>query len=191
MKRSVVLIATLMLSPACVVPEPTDPVEPLQRTYEGDLEFDDIAMLDVDPSNLRSGSDPCHEPMLVEVTGVIDRDTFDFQGYQSGSGGRLRIIGVDAPEVGRRTPRVLRAGGRGFTCSPRHFVWLTFDQACRDSYNRVLGYVHLGREADMSSASTGPCPGQVLPRHGYLVGAFAQDQEDAQEAETGLWGACP
>ena len=201
MKRSLLPLLCFLPAVGCVVPSPTQVVEPPppvpDRGYEGVLEFDDMATLNVDPSTLRSGDAPCHEPMLVEVGHVVDGDTFDFEAYQGGSGGRVRVIGVDTPEMGWNGAPSDCYGpeARSFTNQlSGHLVWLTFDRGCRDSYGRHLAYVHLGSgDADMFERQLlrrGLARVHTFSDTDTWAGLFEDDEDAAQENEAGLWSAC-
>ena len=78
------------------------------------------------------------DPVLVRA--VIDGDTIDTAGY-----GRVRLLGIDAPEVGRgfdtAAPFGLEARERLAALVLRRWVRLEQDGAALDAYNRHLAYV--------------------------------------------------
>ena len=80
------------------------------------------------------------DPVLVRV--VFDGDTIDVATI-----GRVRLLGIDAPEVGHRfdstAPFGREAKQRLTTLIGHRWVRLEFDGKREDSYNRHLAYVLL------------------------------------------------
>jgi endonuclease YncB( thermonuclease family) len=75
-----------------------------------------------------------HGPLFVER--IIDGDTFVLEG-----GDRVRIIGVDAPEVGE--PAADRATAFLAGLIAARPIYLEFDAGERDRYGRWLAYVYV------------------------------------------------
>ena len=88
------------------------------------------------------------QPALTQATvlRVIDGDTFELSG-----GERVRLIGVDAPELGRpgsnEAIQFVRERVEGRT------VWLEADGADRDRHGRLRRYVWLQQPANPRDAS--------------------------------------
>jgi len=87
----------------------------------------------------------------VRVTSVTDGDTI--RATVNGRNERIRLIGVNAPETGRRR----QLGGHeahefARTHLHRRTVWLELDARERDRHGRLLAYVWL-QEPDSASAS--------------------------------------
>ena len=167
--------------------------------FAGELAFDDAALSATDPTLLYAGPSPCRQPVLARVTHVTDGDTITVQHIETAFTERVRIIGVDTPEIAHASGEVDQCFGREatvFTEALRgRLVWLTFDGLCTDVYERTLAYVHY------SSAPEGNWSRQLL-RRGFartlllgrnrsLEGVLRNDEGQAQAMELGLWSACP
>jgi micrococcal nuclease len=140
------------------------------------------------------------------VTRVIDGDTIQVR-LRTGPSERVRLLGIDAPEVydSARLDRTaqslgksreeIRALGRlawNFTRSrlERRVVSLELDVQTRDAYGRLLAYVWLG---------DGPLFNMVILQEGYAqvltippnvryADLFLACQREARRARRGLWG---
>src|SRR5215216_6286755 len=93
-------------------------------------------------------------PLLVRY--VVDGDTIDVAGV-----GRVRLLGIDAPEIGSGfdtpAPFALESKNRLSALVTNRWVRLESEGAERDTYNRRLAYVLL---------ETGACVNEVLVREG-------------------------
>ena len=132
------------------------------------------------------------------MTRVIDGDTVFANGVSETFSERIRLIGVDTPELNSTTtmiPDCYALEAETFTDNLQsHLVWLTFDRDCLDPYDRYLAYVWVGPGAqDLWQ--------RQLLRRGFAVqltiapdDAFedelAQDEYDAMTSSIGLWAAC-
>lgn len=167
--------------------------------WDADLVFDDAALEGVDASEFPSGIQPCQAAMLVRVDYAVDGDTLDVTDELGGNvGGRVRVIGVDTPEVAHGDSPAECYGDEAAAFTHQlagHLAWLTFDSECLDSYGRLLAYVHVGTGTNDSLE-------RQLLRRGYArampYGAnrtfedlFDLDEQDARDAARGQWGACP
>ena len=95
---------------------------------------------DVDATTLGAGPNPCREPVLGRVYSVIDGDTIK---VETGRGmERVRLIGIDAPEVDHSGPDDECYGEEATEFLEERIneklVWLTFDSECDDHYDRTL-----------------------------------------------------
>lgn len=167
--------------------------------WDADLFFDDAALEGADASEFPSGIQPCQAAMLVRVDYAVDGDTLDVTDELGGNAGeRVRVIGVDTPEVAHGDSPAECYGDEAAAFAHQlagHLVWLTFDSECWDSYGRLLAYVHLGRGTNDSLE-------RQLLRRGYarampygdnrtFEDLFDLDEQDARDAARGQWGACP
>lgn len=159
---------------------------------------DPITLLD--PAALPQGPNPCRAPMLVEVYRVVDGDTI-YVTHADGSGlnEKVRIIGVDTPEIAHSSDETSECyGDEAATFTDQALygktIWLTFDYTCEDVYDRTLAYVLTGgTEDDLFE--------RRLLREGYAEAfpwsntdtfevIFDDDEHYAQEQGAGLWSEC-
>jgi micrococcal nuclease len=128
------------------------------------------------------------------VTKVTDGDTIHVT-YR-GKDERVRLIGVDTPEVawygghgkcfGPEAGRYTQSRLDGATVS------LHFDVGLRDRYGRLLAYVYLGDELyNLTLVQLGYARADPVPPDTRMAGAFSDAQAEARAAGRGLWSACP
>jgi micrococcal nuclease len=129
------------------------------------------------------------ESVLVRV--VLDGDTIDVMSI-----GRVRLLGIDAPEVGRGfdTPAPFgpEARARLTTLLLRRWVRLEFEGAATDAYQRRLAYVF---------TEDGQFVNALLVREGLArvsartplarLRELQRAQAEAQAARRGMWGRAP
>jgi micrococcal nuclease len=126
---------------------------------------------------------------FATVTRVVDGDTVWLSGL-----GRVRLIGVDTPEVygsdecfgsaaSAYTKRVLRPGVR---------VRYRLGVERRDRYGRALAYVWLrdGRLFNELLVARGYARTLTIPPNDRYAPRFASDARRARAAGRGLWRAC-
>lgn len=184
---------------------PSDEGDDPQTLAPGD-DTDDSAQEDVDPitlldpATLPQGPEPCRAPVLVEVYRIVDGDTI-YVTHADGSGvnEKVRIIGVDTPEVAHSSDETSECyGDEAATYTDRMLygktIWLSFDRTCEDAYDRTLAYVLTGgTEDDLFE--------RHLLREGYATaypwsntdtfeGIFDDDEAYAQDVGAGLWSEC-
>lgn len=154
------------------------------------------AIDELDSSSLPAGGSPCREPVKGDVVEVTDGDTIK---VRTGRGiERVRLIGIDTPEVDHSGPDDDCFGeeAKAFLTAMIEDkpVWLTFDAECKDGYDRTLAYVHRGVE-------TNDFIQRLLLRGGWAVeyavspnvslrDLFEADESAARAASEGLWGEC-
>jgi len=96
----------------------------------------------------------CAPARDVSVSCVLDGDTFDFGGCGDAQGERVRLLGVDAPEIAHSDDEIPECYGEEAYAELERIltgrrVRLTFDATCEDIYERTLAYVWLvGDEAE-------------------------------------------
>ena len=127
------------------------------------------------------------------VTEVVDGDTIHV--LLDGRTERLRLIGVDAPEIDHPDQPAECFAQESASFTRRRLeggmVHIEFDVERRDRFDRLLGYVFQGRELFNAT----------LVSHGFAIErAYPPNlarQEELRIAETearrnrrGLWGAC-
>lgn len=159
----------------------------------------DDALRSLDPSTLPAAANPCQAPRLARVVYVVDGDTAHVTPDGGGPEEVLRFIGLDAPELSHNGDPAECYGPEAASfvtdLIDGELVWLTFDEACLDRYDRTLAYLHLGaREEEFVN--------RFIVRSGYardypfddtptFIDEFAADEADAMAADRGMWGACP
>ncbi len=172
---------------------------PEGNAWEGSLELDDSQVAELDPSELPAGIEPCHAPALVRVGYAVDGDTLDVTDESGGdANGRVRVIGIDTPEVAHGESPEECFGNEAWAFTSQltdRLVWLTFDAECRDTYDRLLAYVHVGPGVNDSLER------QLLRRglaRAFPYGdnrtfedLFESDEQQAKASAEGMWGACP
>lgn len=130
----------------------------------------------------------------VPVLKVTDGDTIHVR-YQ-GTDQRVRLIGVDTPEVpwygGRGACYGVEAGLYARGRLGGRSVRLAFDVQLRDRYGRLLAYVYLGGELfNLTLVRLGYARADPIPPDTRLAGAFDAAERAARAAGRGLWSACP
>lgn len=129
------------------------------------------------------------DPVLVRA--VFDGDTIDVSSY-----GRVRLLGIDAPEVSHgldsSAPFGPEARERLASLVLHRWVRLELEGARRDVYNRHLAYVlredGLFVNAELVRQGLARVSARLpLSRLAELTRA----QSEAQSARRGMWGAAP
>jgi micrococcal nuclease len=128
------------------------------------------------------------------VTRVTDGDTIHV--LYGGDDQRVRLIGVDTPEVpwygGRGECFGVRAGLYTRMRLRGRSVRLGLDVAPRDRYGRLLAYVYLGEElVNLTLVRLGYARADPVPPDTRMAGLFAAEEAGARQAGRGLWRACP
>ena len=127
----------------------------------------------------------------VTVSRVIDGDTFE-----TSSGEKVRLIGVDTPETKHPAKTVEYFGQEAYEFTKRELegrkVRLEYDWQKKDKYNRTLAYVYLEDGSFFNAKLIEE--GYV---HAYTQYPFKQEymddfrklEKEAREAEKGLWAS--
>jgi micrococcal nuclease len=143
------------------------------------------------------------------VSRVVDGDTIRVQ-IKNGPEGRVRLIGIDTPEVheSEKLARDVRQSGRtreeikvlgrlawNFTKRylDRKEVGLQYDVQTRDQYGRVLAYVWLrdGTLFNVLILREGYAQILTIPPNVRYAELFLACQREARQANRGLWGSLP
>jgi micrococcal nuclease len=141
-----------------------------------------------------AGPSPSTDGALVPVTKVSDGDTIHVT-YQ-GRDERVRLIGVDTPEVSWYGGKAECFGEQAglFTRSrlDGQTVRLEFDVHLRDRFDRLLAYVFVGDELfNLTLVRLGYAKADPVPPDIARAGVFAGAEADARAAGRGRWSACP
>jgi endonuclease YncB( thermonuclease family) len=128
-------------------------------------------------------------PVLVQT--VVDGDTIDVSTF-----GRVRLLGIDAPELGRvfdtSAPFAKEARDRLASLVLHRWIRLEQEGPALDVYNRHLAYV---------VTEDGVCANVVLVHDGLArvsarmgltrLAELKRAEADAQAFRRGIWGATP
>lgn len=147
----------------------------------------------------------CAPSRVEPVACVLDGDTFDV-GACGDDGERIRMLGVDAPEIAHDPDPADCYGDRAAQVLDLELdgqeVLLTFDEVCEGEFGRTLAWVFLGVDEDDEDAV--PVNLNLWLVENGLARVYREfESEDsryfadleaaersAQDREIGLWGAC-
>jgi micrococcal nuclease len=129
----------------------------------------------------------------VAVTKVTDGDTVHVE--VGGRDERVRLIGIDAPEVPwYGGPDECFGSEAGLYARGRldgRSVRLEYDRERRDRFGRLLAYVYLGEELfNLTLVRLGYARSLPVPPNVTMSGRFAQAEREARASSRGLWSAC-
>ena len=172
-----------------------DPV--LGVPFEGPVSFDPARVQRIDPSGLRQGASPCRAPVLGRVYRIIDGDTVRFTASDGSLDQTVRMIGIDTPEIAHDGMAAECFGPEASTFSENlldQTVWLTFDNGCFDTFDRLLAYVHIGPGAgdlwQRQLLQRGFARAFTFGSNRTFSSTFNNDESAAQRANAGMWDAC-
>ena len=120
---------------------------------------------------------------------VADGDTVSVQPRIDGEDS-VRLIGVDAPEVGEGQPYAAEAASFARDRLRGRRVRLEFDAEKRDDYGRVLAYAYLpdGSMFNETLLREGLAQVATFPPNTRHLNRFEEAQQEAREAGRGIWG---
>lgn len=140
---------------------------------------------------------PCREPVLVRVTDVLDGDTLMVEGLVDEVEERVRLIGVDTPELRHSGGFAECYADEALTFTRSIFgrvVYLSFDAECADVFGRTLAYVHIGPEPtdvwERQLVRRGLADVLIVAPNHAAESILRGDRAAAQDDRSGLWGAC-
>lgn len=148
-------------------------------------------------TGLPEGDDPAAEPYLVRIQYTVDGDTFYAEREDDGEQVKVRMIGVNTPEVAHEDAAEC-FGNQAWTYTAEalenKLAWLTFDAELYDDYDRVLAYVIRDTTPEgffnRNLARNGYAyPLTIYPNDSY-ADEIADDVAAAQGEGLGLWSAC-
>ena len=143
----------------------------------------------------------------LKVMRVVDGDTVDLEAL-----GRVRLIGIDAPEssMNRRTsgPEEVRLGLRAKAFLARllqgRMVWVELDVQERDRYRRVLAYLYLEdpqgdwlyrgrrfRQVNLEMVRAGWAEVYTVPPNVRYAELYLQAAREARARGVGMWRSGP
>jgi len=131
----------------------------------------------------------------AQVVSVVDGDTIKVE--VGGTQYTLRYIGIDTPETVHPSKPVewmgLEASAANQQLVAGKTVYLEKDISETDRYGRLLRYVYLadGLFVNAELVRLGYAQVSTYPPDVQYVDMFLQLQQEAREAERGLWGAVP
>lgn len=145
-----------------------------------------------------AGTQASASEITVRVADVVDGDTVRVQTREGRDLGRVRLLGIDAPETAHGSEPAECYGDAATELltrlsPPGTTVTLAADprQADRDVYGRLLRYVdHQGE--DLSAAMLAAGAARLYDSEPTLVRASEHElaAEEAQGDARGLWDAC-
>ena len=128
---------------------------------------------------------------LVLVRTVFDGDTIEVERF-----GRVRLIGIDAPEIGQRfdttAPFAREARDKLISLVLRHFVRLEQDGPALDTYNRRLAYVVREDGLFVNAEIVREGLARVTARTPIVrLDELKRAEQEAQTFRRGMWGDAP
>ncbi len=139
------------------------------------------------------GPEPVGDELRGTVTRVADGDTLRVE-LDSGREERVRLLGIDAPELNPAEcfGGEARARARALADGQRVRLVLDATQGERDRFERVLAYVLLGESDDLGRrlVTEGYASVFVFDRPFKRVESYRDAQDSARRGSRGLWGNC-
>lgn len=131
-----------------------------------------------------------HFDLSTKVTYIFDGDTIEIE-----SGERVRLVGVNTPELGRdgRKPEAFaQKAKKQLTQLIRQHdnrVKLRYGTQRRDKYNRLLAHVYLSNGASVSEwlLERGLATALTVPPNTWLHSCYQSAENSAKSANRGLW----
>lgn len=168
-----------------------------------DITFDVVDQLTNEVKNLITNSKNNNTKQTATLLSVVDGDTIIVS--IDGENLKIRLIGVDTPEsvnADESKNNIYGAFASDHTkelLSNIETVYLEFDEKLEDQYGRLLAYVWLSDEKNITTNKIGSCMlnGMIL-KNGYAMDkvyepndkystSFTFLRKDAQKASFGLW----
>lgn len=124
------------------------------------------------------------------------RYTFDGDTIDVTSVGRVRLLGIDAPEIGRGfdtpAPFALEARQRLAGLLTRRWVRLEYEEERSDGYGRRLAYVFLEDGRFVNEVMVREGLARVVARQPLnRLGELKRAEAAAQASRRGIWGDRP
>jgi micrococcal nuclease len=148
-------------------------------------------------TGLPAGDSQCAAPVLARVPYTVDGDTFEAEPDDGSEGFRVRMIGIDTPEIEHEDPAECygyEAWDWAADELEGKLVWLTFDEECEDQYGRTLAYVFRDDTdagfINRALARNGLAEQMTFRPDDTYADDIAEDVAAAQREGLGMWGAC-
>ena len=137
--------------------------------------------------------------LSAKVVTVIDGDTFNARIDEHGRIERVRVIGIDTPELARAgspdQPYAQKAKQQARTLLSSRRVLLRLDRANeqrshRDKYGRLLAHVELPDGSDFSELMIEQGLAEVIRHFDYdqqLKQHYLEVEQQARDREIGIW----
>ena len=206
MKNLFITLIPLLLAGACsiegadVAPDAGDAGD-ADTDSDTDTDADSDADTDTgeDPFHEDSGelaetAYPCREPVWVVGDYIIDGDTL-WVDLEDGTEEKVRFTGVNTPEIGYDgdADECYAQEAKAFTMSALkdEGFWLTFDEDCYDDYGRTLAYINT-RDGFFQEVMLegGYAEVMTVSPNDYFADHFELLEQQAQNADEGMWGEC-
>jgi endonuclease YncB( thermonuclease family) len=125
------------------------------------------------------------------VTHIVDGDTLDVRD-SSGRRTRVRLIGIDTPQLGQCYFGASSSRARALALGRRVSLVGDRTQVTRDRYGRLLAYVVLSGGVDLGRTLIGGGFGRVyvFSRPFVRVATYRAEERLARRAKIGLWRGC-
>ena len=127
----------------------------------------------------------------MEVKRIIDGDTIVVN--INGRSEKVRLIGVDAPEINQQQQSADRFGQEAAKYLQQmldgRIVRLSFDTSSKDRYGRHLAYVYTdgGRFINFEMVKAGYAKAMTVPPNVKYKALFLSQEKIAREKREGLW----
>lgn len=165
----------------------------------GPTPADDDDSVDFDPSDLPQGADAPRGPTRAVVDYVYDGDTAEM--LVDGFAESVRFVNIDTPETdsGNGYPEcwATEATDRSRELLPEgQEVWLTWDGELRDGFGRLLSHIFVGEEpteddwVNLGLVREGHAVAYIFSENDSFRDEFEAAQQEARNADRGLWGGC-
>lgn len=125
---------------------------------------------------------------VVHVSTVNDGDTVSV--LVKGRQDKVRLIGIDAPEIGQKPwGEEARRGLESVIASSSWKVRLEYDVERADQYGRILAYIWTtdGKLINLLMLERGHAMLYTVPPNVKYTGQFRQAQEEARARRIGIW----
>jgi micrococcal nuclease len=130
----------------------------------------------------------------VTVERVVDGDTIEVNPAVGGTGD-VRLLGVDTPETVDPGEPVEPYGPEASAFTKRQLegerITLIFDQEKTDQYGRTLAYIRISGQSETFNETLlkqGYAQLYVVPPNDRYETPFSQAQDQARQAQRGIWG---
>jgi micrococcal nuclease len=142
------------------------------------------------PAARSSDAAPAWFNLHARVTRVVDGDTLIAQIGRRTE--RVRLIGIDAPEVGACYCREATTLAKKLTLNRRVILRGDRTQSRRDRYGRLLAYVQVpgGRDSGWELLRAGRARVYVFNKPFTRLASYQTAAAAARNAALGLWGSC-